>query len=118
MKYYKRVTPYIEFYSPAPEFKGYLSEIAKAKDNFYYPYTPLEKNIIIQYLNAGNRYLSFTESLFDFVDNSYIGGHGMLTDNVWEWRSDVCFYFQKYNLKLDYNFILEVTTNNNQTQGS
>jgi hypothetical protein len=114
MKYYKRVTPYIEFYSPAPEFKDYSSETAKAKDNFYYPYTLYEKEIIVRYLNAGDRYLSFTESLFDFVDNSYIGGHGMLTDNVWEWRSDVYFYFQKYNLKLDPDFILEVIMKNNQ----
>ena len=92
MKEYKRIVHYKEFYSDEP---------LKLHEGVNFSYSEQDKKLLITYLLKGSRILAIMQALWDMIDDdTFISGYGMFSDDVWEWRSDVLYYIERYNLKV------------------
>ena len=65
------------------------------------------KELICQYLKNGYVMAACSDLVTDviFPENGVIGSPDELTDGYWLWPGDLVYYVEKYNLKLDDDFI-------------
>ena len=65
------------------------------------------KEEVLEYLKKGKIVAYAPGRVKDVVSGKYIDGDlCCYTDGTYEWRSDTIYYFDKYNLRLDEEFIL------------
>ena len=69
--------------------------------------TPIPgKDIILKHLRSGEIVAVSPSFITDVISGKKTKNQlMMMTDGVFEWRSDIVYYFDKYNLKLPDNFI-------------
>ena len=69
--------------------------------------TPIQnKNDVLKYLRKGKITSCSPARPHDVITNEAINiPLNCMTDGIYAWRSDVIYYFEKYNLKLDDDFI-------------
>lgn len=71
-----------------------------------------QKNKVLEYLKNGKVEAYAPGRLKDIISGEKIEGDiCCYTDGIYEWRSDTIYYFDKYNLKLEDQFILHVLKN-------
>lgn len=72
--------------------------------------TPLQnKSKILNHLKAGTVTAVAAGSAHDVLSGEVIDGElTLLTDGVYEWRSDILYYVDKYNVRLNDDFIQHV----------
>lgn len=72
--------------------------------------TPIQnKNDVLRYLHKGKITSCSPARIRDIFTNEVMNiPLNCMTDGVYAWRSDVIYYFEKYNLKLDDDFIYHV----------
>ena len=67
------------------------------------------KTVILDYLRKGKVTAASPARMVDVINGEKIDGSlKMLEDDKYAWRSDLIYYFEKYNLKLDDDFIAHV----------
>lgn len=67
------------------------------------------KAAILDYLRKGKVTAASPARIVDVISGEKIGSSlKMLEDDKYAWRSDLIYYFEKYNLKLDDDFIAHV----------
>ena len=65
-----------------------------------------EKAIILQYLKRGKIIAIAAGIAKDMLTGEIIDGNlAYMTDGVFEWRSDIIYYFEKYDIELSRDFI-------------
>lgn len=75
------------------------------KDNISENPTP-DKDLILKYLKSGKIVAVSPSFITDVISGKKTKNQlMMMTDGVFEWRSDIVYYFDKYNLKLPDDFI-------------
>lgn len=72
--------------------------------------TPIKrKEKILEHLKSGKVSAVAPSYIKDVIANKTVNKTlMMMNDGKYEWRSDVIYYFEKYNLKLSDDFIKEV----------
>lgn len=72
--------------------------------------TPIQnKNDVLRYLRKGKITSCSPALVRDIFTNEVINiPLNCMTDGVYAWRSDIIYYFEKYNLKLDDGFMNHV----------
>lgn len=71
------------------------------------------KDIVLRYLKNGKKGACAAGRAIDFISGEVIpGALCCYTDGKYGWRSDTIFYFEKYNLKLEDEFLSYVLDNN------
>lgn len=64
------------------------------------------KQIIIDYLKAGKHIAESPSRAVDFITGEPIGFPlSMQGDGMYSWRSDIVYYYEKYNIYLNEDFI-------------
>lgn len=67
------------------------------------------KNVIIAYLKNGKHTAESPSRLTDFITGKPLNmSLAMQSDGIYSWRSDFVYYYEKYNLKLNPDFIRHV----------
>ena len=70
------------------------------------PEEPENKQIILDYLKKGRVTAVYPARLYDAVTKQTQNvSLRCLTDGKYAWRSDLIYYYTKYNVKLDHDFI-------------
>ena len=65
-----------------------------------------DKKIILEYLKKGTVTSVSPSILIDVIDNkTKINNLCMMNDGKYAWRSDLIYYFEKYDLELQKDFI-------------
>ena len=73
------------------------------------PEEPENKQQILNYLKKGRVVSLAPARLKDVVTNEYINiSLRCMSDGKYSWRSDLIYYYEKYNVKLDPGFIAHV----------
>lgn len=69
--------------------------------------TPIQnKHNVLKYLRKGKITSCSPARIYDVLTDQVINiPLNCMTDGIYAWRSDVIYYFEKYNLKLDDDFI-------------
>lgn len=76
---------------------------------------PIEgKQKILSYLKNGKSDGVRCSGIFDYVDNDpQFDTIHLFTDGEYYWNSEEIYHFEKYNMKLDDDFVKKVLSNNN-----
>ena len=75
-----------------------------------------EKNKLLLYLKHGRIAAASSIKLKDVLTGEYIPGETLYyTDGEYAWRSDLCYYFEKYNFILPPEFISHALAKQNET---
>lgn len=83
------------------EYPSIQSMISSIKD--------AEKDIIVEYLKSGKHIAESPSRLTDLITGQPIGiPLSMQSDGQYSWRSDVVYYYEKYNIKLNDDFVAHV----------
>ena len=90
------------------EFYNGEYELPSIRDAIYQD-TVSNKRTLVSYLKKGKPFAAASAINKDVLSGERIPGELlMLTDGVYEWRSDLVYYIEKYNLKLPDDFIKHV----------
>ena len=90
------------------EFYNGEYELPSIRDAIYQD-TVSNKRTLVSYLKKGKPFAAAPAINKDVLSGERIPGELlMLTDGVYEWRSDLVYYIEKYNLKLPDDFIKHV----------
>ena len=91
-------------------------DIVRFKELFGDEYPPLAslisshediyKKIIVDHLKSGTHIAESPGRVVDIITGEPIGiPLSMLSDGVYSWRSDMIYYYEKYNLELNQDFV-------------
>ena len=65
-----------------------------------------QKEKVLDYLKSGHAAAATSAKLKDYISGEDISGETIgYTDGEFAWRSDLCYYFEKYNFKLPKEFV-------------
>ena len=68
-----------------------------------------QKELVLRYLKNGKVVATAAGRAYDFLTGEEILGEYLLySDGVFEWSSSLIYYFEKYNIKLEGDFISHV----------
>lgn len=68
-----------------------------------------EKSIVLKYLKGFKPVAASPTVFIDFFTGEKIPGEALcFTDGQYSWRSDLCYYFEKYNFRLPKEFVRKV----------
>lgn len=83
------------------EYPSVCSLISTVEDTY--------KNEIVDYLRKGKHIAESPARLTDYITGQPIGIHlSMQSDGQYFWRSDIVYYYEKYNIKLNDDFVAHV----------
>ena len=78
----------------------------------YFSKTPYEhKNEVISYMKTSGKEKCVCGLAYDVVTGEVIGTRKIIHDNKYSWTSYLIYYIEKYNLKLNDEFIQHVLSN-------
>lgn len=80
--------------------------------------TPEAKEKIILYMKNATVSAFAPGFVYDVIDGKHrIGNLKCYTDGKYLWRSDIIYYFDKYNLELPKEFVDHILNDNNGDEG-
>jgi hypothetical protein len=98
----KIVGLYKEFYGSNNNYPSILNNLSISPSEFKY--------ILLDYLSTGESIAKAPAVLVDHVTGVKLENIEleMLTDGEWQWRSDLFYYVEKYNLRIDEEFLTHI----------